>query len=91
MLSAYGETPWQYREIVDPYLGYGKRAILQAIADCNLMTLLFPSPYSSEQNPRSNPCLVRVTQRGNCRNLRTRLSFNLGLEFGMQQEGTDFE
>jgi hypothetical protein len=59
MLSAYGETPWQYREIVDPYLGdlESTRSCIRQSQICigNLMTSLFPSPYSSEQNPQSNP------------------------------------
>jgi len=59
MLSAYGEQPWQYREIVDPYLGdlESTRSCSRQLQICiaNLMTSLFPLPYSSHQNPEASP------------------------------------
>jgi protein-tyrosine phosphatase len=55
MLSAYGESPWQYREIPDPYLGdlattrFCGRQLLTCIR--NLMISTFPtSAYSVKQN-----------------------------------------
>ena len=59
MLSAYGEKPWQYREIVDPYLGdlESTRSCGRQLQICvaNLMTSLFPLPNSSKQNPQAGP------------------------------------
>jgi protein-tyrosine phosphatase len=59
MLSAYGEQPWQYREIVDPYLGdlESTRSCSRQLRICigNLKTSLFPLPYSSHQNPQASP------------------------------------
>jgi len=51
MLSAYGESPWQYREITDPYLGdlEGTRSCGRQLQICirNLLISVFPSSVHS--------------------------------------------
>jgi protein-tyrosine-phosphatase len=58
MLSAYGESPWQYREIVDPYLGdlEDTRSCGRQLQICirNLLISVFPSSVRSmKQNGRA--------------------------------------
>ena len=59
MLSAYGESPWQYREIIDPYLGdlESTRSCGRRLQICirNLLISLFPSSVRSMKHNVTAP------------------------------------
>lgn len=59
MLSAYGERPWQYREIADPYLGdlESTRSCGRQLQTCvrNLVISVFPSSVRSMKQNAGTP------------------------------------